>query len=31
VAATHVRLPVDDAETLPLEQYTGGAAPEMAW
>ncbi len=31
VAATHVRLPVESAETLPLDEFTGGAAPEMAW
>jgi heme exporter protein A len=31
VAATHVRLPIDDAETLPLGEFSGGPAPEMAW
>lgn len=31
VAATHVRLPIDDAETLPLDAFAGGEAPEMAW
>jgi len=31
VAATHVRLPIEDAEALPLDEFTGGAPLEMAW
>ena len=31
VAATHVRLPIDNAENLSLGEFSGGAALEMAW